>query len=505
VSRSSQVRRRVGLVRNLAVLAVAGGVLAAGGCRRDEPSERPLRIALYDGPSSRDPHEVNEFLTFTVLAHLYEPLVTLDADLRVQPALAERWDNPDERTWRFFLRHGARFHDGRPLTAADVVASVERVRNHPAGDFASYIVGVTSVRALDPNTVEIVTERPAAVLLRKLAFLMVVPADAPAEIEEPIGTGPYRLVSWEPGRIELVAFDGHWAGAPPIRHVQLVAVVDAAQRAARLNAGEVELAQALPAAEAAKLEGAAGVRVALREGLAVEYLAARVDRPPLDDPRVRQALSLAVDRQALVDDLLRGYGRPTAQIVPSMAVGYDPALPGAARDVAAARRLLAEAGWPEGVDVELEYRAGRNLEPLRRQAAEAGIRIQLVPRSWDELYERVEAGEATLHYAAVVTETADAADVLDSMAHSRQPDRGWGADNLSGYASRELDALIEQSSLAIEPLERRQILQRCLGILARDLTFIPLLVPHEVYGVRQDLVWEPRLDGNVLAQEMSWR
>jgi peptide/nickel transport system substrate-binding protein len=131
--------------------------------------------------------------------------------------------------------------------------------------------------------------------------------------------------------------------------------------------------------------------------------------------------------------------------------------------------------------------------------------VRLVPRSWEELVARVEAGQVALYYAALVTETADASDVLDSMAHSRQPERGWGADNLSGYANPELDALIEESGVAMEPLARRQNLQRCLRILARDLPFIPLLVPHEIYGARRDLVWEPRLDGNVLAQEMRRR
>lgn len=494
-------RRRPGLAA-LALVGVAALAVAAGGCRGETAPERPLRIALYDRPSSVDPHAVNEFLTFTVLAHLYEPLVTLDSELRVQPALAERWDNPDELTWRFFLRPGARFHDGREVSAIDVVTSFERARRDPAGDFAGYLAGVGSVRALDDRVVELVTERPSALLLRKLAFLTIVPAESPPEIRQPVGTGPYRLVAWGDDAIELAAFDGYWAGAPPLRHVELLPVAEPRERTALLLAGRVDLAQSLPGAEAARLEGTPDVRVAMREGLAVEYLEARVDRPPLADARVRQAISLALDRQALVDELLRGYGRPALQIVPSMAVGYDPELPVPERDVEAARRLLAEAGFAEGLDLELEYREGRDLALLRRQLAEAGIRVRLVPRTWEQLYDRTEAGQVGLHYAALVTETADASDVLDGMAHSRQPERGWGGDNRSGYANPELDGLIERSSVTLEPLERRLTLQRCMRILARDLPFIPLAVPHEVYGVRRDLVWEPRLDGNVLAQEM---
>ena len=492
-------RRRAGRAF-LALLAAA-----ALGCAPEPAAERPLRIALYDAPSSADPHEVNEFITFAVLSHLYEPLVTLDAELRAQPALAERWDNPDERTWRFFLRPGARFHDGAPLTAADVVATFDRVRRQAGGDFAGYLVDVTAARALDAHTVEIATARPAALLLRKLAFVLVVPAAAPARITEPVGSGPYRLVSWEKGRIAMAGWDGHWAGPPPLPQLELLSIVDPRERKARLLAGDVDVAQALRPEDASSLAGAEGVRVAMREGLAVEFLALRIDRPPLADARVRQALSLAIDRQALVDQLLDGHGRPTLQIVPPTAVGFDPDLAAPRRDPAAARRLLAEAGFAGGIDLDFEYRAGRDVEPLRRQLAEAGIRMHPVGRSWDELIARVDAGKVAAYYAAVVTETADASDVLDSLAHSRQPDRGWGADNSSGYANAELDALIEASGEAMRPLERRENLQRCLRILSRDLPFIPLLVPHEIYGVRADLEWQPRLDGNVLAQEMRRR
>jgi len=265
------------------------------------------------------------------------------------------------------------------------------------------------------------------------------------------------------------------------------------------------VAQSLPPAEVARVRGATGVRVAMREGLSVEYLQARVDRVPFTDVRVRQAVSLALDRQQLVDHVLLGFGRPTVQIVPPIAVGYSPELTPPRRDVAAARRLLAEAGYGNGIDVDLHYRAGRPLEPIRQQLAEAGIRARLVPLTFDELSDQMEAGAAPFRYAVLVTETADASDVLDSMAHSPEPARGWGLSNFSGYANPELDGWIEQSGLVGAPRDRRDTLQRCLRVLTRDLPFIPLFVPHEIYGVSDDLTFEPRLDGNLLAQEMRRR
>jgi peptide/nickel transport system substrate-binding protein len=467
--------------------------------------DRPLRIALYTMPTATDPHAENEFVTLIVLDHIYEPLVAMDGDLRVQPALAERWDNPNDVTWRFYLRSNVRFHDGRPLTANDVVESFARVRRDPQGAFAGYLVSVRGVRSLDTHTVEITTTRPSALLLRKLAFVAIVPADSPPRIQKPVGTGPYKLVRWELGRVTLERNDEYWGEPPPLRQVELVSVDDDRQRADRLLAHEVDVAQALPASEIGRVRAAKGVHAAVREGLSVEFLQVRVDRAPFGDIRLRQAISHALDRQALVDQLLLGYGRPTQQIVPPIAVGYAPDLPPPARDVDGARRLLAQAGYPNGIDVDLFYRKGRRLEPIRQQLAEAGIRARLVPLSWDELNDRVEAGTANLHYAVLVTETADASDVLDSMAHTPEPARGWGTANVSSYSNRELDGLIEESGVEASPRDRRERLQRCLRLLTRDLPFIPLFVPHEMYGVSDDLVFKPRLDGNLLAQEMRRR
>src|SRR4029079_2296867 len=149
--------------------------------------------------------------------------------------------------------------------------------------------------------------------------------------------------------------------------------------------------------------------------------------------------------------------------------------------------------------------AGRPLEPIRQQLAEAGIRARLVPLTFDELSEQMEAGAAPFRYAVLVTETADASDVLDSMAHSPEPARGWGLSTFSGYANPELEGWSEQSGVVGSPRDRRDTLQRCLRTLTRDLPFIPLFVPHEIYGVSDDLTFEPRLDGNLLAQEMRRR
>jgi peptide/nickel transport system substrate-binding protein len=131
--------------------------------------------------------------------------------------------------------------------------------------------------------------------------------------------------------------------------------------------------------------------------------------------------------------------------------------------------------------------------------------VRALPRSWDELYGRVLSGEMGFHYGAVLAESGDAADVLDEVVHSRDPERGYGGANAIGYANAEVDALIEASAGTLHPLRRRQLLQECMRKVMADLAFIPLFVPHELYGVSAELEFAPRLDGVVLASQMSRR
>src|SRR4051794_5240375 len=174
----------------------------------------PLRILISSAPLSLDPHLQDEANTFAVLGNVYEGLTAFDGDMRLHPALAERWESPDDLTWRFHLRSGIHFHDGRPLEAADVVASLERARHHPRSQVAGYLVAVSGVKAVDAQTVDVVTTRPYALLLNKLAFVYIVPRDAPPDIQDVVGTGPYRVASRRAnGTVDLEPFADYRAPA----------------------------------------------------------------------------------------------------------------------------------------------------------------------------------------------------------------------------------------------------------------------------------------------------
>jgi peptide/nickel transport system substrate-binding protein len=480
----------------------------AGACRRPGPAAAPpraLRIGTYSGPLSLDPHLKNEVLTFSILENIYDALVSFDAQLRVRPALASSWENPNDLTWRFHLRPGVRFHDGRALTADDVVASLERARHHPRSNLGNYLVGVDTVRKVGEDAVEITTRRPSPVLLNKLTFVYVVPRDAPEEIRQPIGTGPYRFVSMDGRRLLLRAVEGSWRGPVAEREVELLIVPDPAERVALLTRGAVDLVQEVKPELAAEVEGTPGCTLVASESLLVEYLIVRTDTEPFSDLRVRRAIDLAIDRAALVARHLRGHGLPIGQLVGRQTFGYVPELEARGRDLPAARRLLAEAGYPDGFDVELEFREGRNADVLAAQLLEAGIRVHPMAQPWSEIYQRLQEGKVPFYMGGVLAGSADASDVFDSKVHSRDPEHGYGDTNWGGFSDPELDRMIEGSATTMDMLERRAQLQAVMRRVMEDLPIIPLDNPYTLFGVRDDVQWEPRRDGMVRLYDISRR
>jgi peptide/nickel transport system substrate-binding protein len=498
--------RGLELRTNLRLTAVLGTAFLLAGCAgsRRASSAGPVRVGLYAAPLSLDPHIENDFLTSGVLASTYDGLTSLDADLRVEPALAVSWDTPAASTWRFRLRPGARFQDGREVEPADVVWSLERARRHPRSGVSHYLADVVEVRSPGPGVVEVRTQASSSLLLNRLAFVAVLPASTPEEIRTPVGTGPYRLdPAGFPERFVLRRSEVYWGRRSAEPEVQMRVVRDPARMRAMIEEGELDLALGISPEEAERVRAAPCCRLVTRLAVVVEMLRFRVDIPPFDDVRVRRAVHLALDRTALVQRTLKGWGVPASQLASPGAVGFSPALAVPARDVPAARRLLGEAGHRGRLPVTLEFREDRNADEIRRQLAEAGFDVALRPLPWGEAVERLRSGQARFYYGAMVADTGDAGDILDSALHTPDPAAGLGTDNHWGYSSPEVDRLLQDARLAPTLLDRRHALQRVMERVMLDLPMVPLVIPHDLYAVRKDIAWTPRLDGRVLAADLA--
>jgi peptide/nickel transport system substrate-binding protein len=500
-------------LNRLLPVALAAAVIA---CQKTPRPVAPFTISVPYEIESLDPHARDLTSQLAVTSHVYEPLVTRDRDMAIRPCLALRWFSPNPLTWVFELRGGVRFHDGRPLTSADVVATFERLRQHPELEIALYANEVESARALDPLRVELRTRRPVAALLNKLSLVFIVPSDAgPGLARQACGTGRYRVAqSSLPGELRLAANDAHWAGPPPLRDVRLRLARAAADALQDLVSGASQFAQLGTRAAERALEKRPELVVRRSTGVFLKFLGYDVarertpyvrDRPnPFRDSRVRQALALAVDRARLVEQLPIP-AVPATQLVPAAIFGFDPALRPQPPDAARARALLTDAGLGSGFEVTLHARqlaGGESAEAVRQMLAAIGIRATVVQLLEPE-FRHIVQEPPSLFLTRYACDTGDASDVLNAVIHTIDPSRGFGYGNFGRFSDPVLDAQIEQSS-AIERAEVRRVeLQRILAAVGAAHAVLPLYYDQNVFALERDRVWEPRADGYVLAWEIG--
>ena len=374
--------------RALAALAVLLP-LAAPVPAADPPSERKaeLRVAIPWTPENLDPTMNLSSIRAAVGASMFDSLVGRDASGRIVPELAESWKAVDDTTWQFKLRRGVVFHDGEPFNADAVRFTVQRVLDPEQKSPNRANIGeIARVDVLDDLTVNLVTKQAYAPLLNRLIDFPILPpryaADkGPAFGRRPVGTGPFRFVALvKDEHLTVEAFDRHWRGAPKIQRIVFRPIPEPFTRAAALRNGEVDLITTVPPSLARELERVAGVRVQRMPSTWQIYLGLNALKKPLSDVRVRQALNYATDVHSVIRNVLDGNGRRLEGPYTPNVFGYDASVKGYRPDPARARRLLAEAGYADGLDVTLESPSGRYqgdkeiAEALGGQWQKAGFR-----------------------------------------------------------------------------------------------------------------------------------
>ena len=460
-----------------------------------------MRIALRADVTGflPGPTIVNEAFTLQTNRSLYEGLVRFDRDLRLRPGLAERWSNPDDRTYRFLLRPGVRFSDGRPLAPEDVVASLEA--NRRGWVTRDYLQAIESVRAVGEREVEIRTRLPYLALLTRLPWGPVLPRAAlEAGLSPAPGTGPYRLESWEPGRGFVFVRNPHFdRPAPAFARVVHTVVPDDSARLALVERGEADAADHVPPGEVDRLSRDPRLRVVSGTGLRVLFLCLRVDRPPFSDPRVREAIDLALDREELARRALGGRAETATQLVTPSIVGFDPALRLPRPDPVRARSLLASAGRATGLAVRLDGPSNRYvndialLREIARQLGGIGVRATVNALDKRAFFPLIEGGGSSMHLLGYSCESGDAGDVLGSLLHSATGG-ALGSLNSMGLADPDLDRFIEAADAARTDTERAHSLRRAVARAAGLRAALPLVVQAETVVLSRRLAWDPPLN-----------
>lgn len=486
------------------ILAPAAAALALAVCGCQPRGTRELTIVQSVAAVTLDPHRHDNLMTHSALSHVFEALVGFDADMQVVPALAASWENPGETSWRFRLRPGVRFHDGRALTAADAAASLQRARAETS-QLRYHVAGVAHVRAVDALTLEVTTDGPQPDLLNHLVFVSILPKDAPAAITRPVGTGPWAYVSGAAGEeLRAARFDGYWGPRPTFDSVRVRGLADPARRARAVLDGAADVVTQFPPEHWQRARSQAGQRTLARRSLSVLMLGLRATAgSPFRDPRVREATALAIDRGALVERGQAGLGAPLDQLVPPEVAGHARGLPPLVADPARARALLAGAGFGRGLDVAM--RASDMLEPaareVARQLARVGLRARVEVLPTKDFFARWHEPGPQLVLFAYSAPTGDAKSLLDPLV--RAPRGGLGEFNAFAYDSPRLETLLEQAGRTVARGDRLALLSEAAVVLREDRPVIPLAQRLELYAVRDGLQWTPRLDRMVRAQDIA--
>ncbi|MBV8165901.1 MAG: ABC transporter substrate-binding protein [Alphaproteobacteria bacterium] len=505
-------------------------VLAAPGVRAADPET--LTIGFGAAISSLDPM----FHTLTpnnqIAQHFFDPLILQDEQQRLLPGLAESWRALDDTHWEFKLRRGVTFHDGSDFTAADVLASYKRVPAVPnsPGPFTIYLRGILKTEAPDPYTLRITTDGPVPLLPNMLSRIYVISRTmAEATTAEfnagraVIGTGPFKLVEYVPGdRIVMARNDAYWGGAPPWRQVVFRMITNATARTAALRSGDVQLIDRVPIADIPRLKADAGFTIESKASNRVIFLQFDVGREgaspfvtdkagkplatnPLRDRRVRQALSRAINRQALVERVLGDEGIPAGQFLPDGFFGVSPRLKPDPFDPDGAKALLRDAGFPDGFALTLHGPNDRYIEDAKT--------LQAVAQMWSRI--GVESKVETLPFAGYAgrgahqefsvfmlgwgSGTGEVTSPLQSMIATADAKKGMGTSNWGRYSNPAFDQLFEHATAIIDDEKREQALQRAVEMAIADVPLIPLHFEVSTWALRRGLAYKGRADQYTLA------
>ena len=489
----------------LAALGAIGVALLVAGAPAQPSGE--LRVALPWTPENLDPTMNLSSIRAAVGASLFDSLVGRDGQNRIVPQLAESWKLLDDTTWQFALRKGAVFHDGEPFNAEAVRFTIERVLD-PAqkSPNRATVAEIARVDVIDDATINIVTSRPYAPLLNRLVDFPIVPPRYTADkgnqglALRPVGTGPFKFVELvKDDRLVVEAFDRHWRGAPKIRRIVFKSVPEPFTRTAALRNNEVDLITTVPPNLARELERAPGIRVERIASTWIVYLGLNALRKPLSEVKVRQALNYATDVDAIIKNVLDGNGRRLEGPLTPQMFGYDPGIKGYTPDAGRARRLLAEAGYPDGLDIVLDAPAGRYqgdkevAEALGGQWQKAGFRPKVQLAEWGAYFKRYLGKQFQDAYLLGLGGPMQDGDELYNLVSSK----GRGLY----YRNEKIDQLFDLGRGTLDPAKRRRVYADLARAMVEDATWVFLLQQVDIYASRDRLSWTPRADQWMVLQD----
>ena len=488
----------------LAVLAVAA--LAAAPGAASAQAKDTLTVALVSHAQTLDPHMHFERVGILVNVNMFDSLLHRSAKLEFEPGLATSWKAVSDTSWEFKIRKGVRFHNGDPMTPDDVKFSFDRVldQSKKSPQYGN-IRAIKEVKVVDAETIQIVTDKPFPLLLERLVFFPIVPkkhilavGDQAFGTTAPVGTGPWKFVEWKRDQlIRLEAFDQYWRGKPPFKHLVFRAVPEFATQFAEIKTGGVDIIRDVSSDIVPELKANPQTYVSTTPILRVHYVEFDMRAAPFDKRGVRQAANYAVDKQTIIQKMMGGLAQQVATTVQPLAFGFDREVKPYPYDVKKAKELLAQSGYPNGVDITLHSSSVAfrpNFEAIGQMLTEAGIRT--TTRMWDPgpAWNKFFQGEgkATNGYYGNWGNYSvfDADAVLHPLYHTEPG--GWIG---KWYTRVEgLDKLIDEGRSTVDQAKRKRTYAQIQALIREEAPAIFLWTGQDTLAISKKVQYAARGD-----------
>ena len=524
-------RRLVGTTAGLGLAALAGTMVSsdaaarAGHGRLDvllgrqagtpegAAGDFDLFVASGADPVSLDPRKTFVGPGYSINAHAFEALAFRreleDGSIEVYPVLAESWEQIDPTTLRFTLRQGVKFHNGEDFNAEAVVFTISTIMDPEfTTSLKTWTNDIESVEAIDAYTVQIKTPTEIRGLVNSLVQIPIVAPGAAREKgdafdREPVGTGPYRITSYEPNSaVTMERFEDYWGDPGRAATITFRILPENATRLAALQAGEVDIAEALPPDKLEDVEADENLQVAFSRTLRVDFLVPHFKLAIMQNRDFREAMSLAIDRQAIVASLLSDTTEPANSISPPGTIGYDAEAPVYEYDPDRAKELLEASGYA-GEEIFMGGPSGRYV--MDRQVTEAiaamlqtvGININLEVLEWSSFRGQTDEDAYDLFFIGITDFT------LNPVAH-------WGmfrtgeSEDYGSYSNPEMDAIIEEAARTLDDDAATELFLRGQRLQRQEYGSIPLYYEPQLIGVNRRIQgFKPRLDEYVIVRDVT--
>ena len=504
-----KIERKMAATALFVALSAAGVVASA----------QTVRIANQGDALSMDPHSLNETLQLSVTGNVYEPLVGRNKDLSLTPMLATSWKQTSPTVWRFELRKGVQFHDGTPFTADDVVFSLARTQVE-GSDMKSYTNDFKEVRKIDSHTVEIETKTPFPILpdVLSLVYIMskkwcetnqaTVPVDRRKGVENTAsfkanGTGPFRVRERQPNVRTVFTRNGSYWGKIEgnVTEVVFTPIGNDATRVAALLSGEVDVMEPVPVQDIDRVNRSANTRAVTGPELRTIFLGMDQKRDellysnvkgknPFKDKRVRQAFYQAIDIKGIKKTVMRGASNPSAQLVGPGINGFQPEMKRLPYDVEAAKKLMAEAGYPNGFEVSMNcpndryVNDGRICQTVAANLSRINVKINLQAETKGTYFPKVLRRDTSFYMLGWTPATYDAHNAMNAIMRCVD-DKGAGQFNLGAYCNPKVDELTLKVQAETDKNKRNAYIKEAFDLHAADVGHIPLHQQALAWGVNK--------------------